>query len=125
MVVVFIIGLLVAIVAPQLMSHPNRAMVKTAKMQIKSFDQAVRTFRLDNGRYPTSAEGLAALRPPPPADLPRYDPEGYIDGLPVDPWGRPYDYRSDGRNFEIVSFGGDGVPGGEGYDADLSSQRLY
>lgn len=81
-------------------------------------------FHLDNSRYPTTAEGLAALIPPPPADLPRYEPGGYLeDGVPLDPWDHPYLYASEGRSFEIISLGRDGAPGGEGYDADLSSRR--
>jgi general secretion pathway protein G len=108
-----------------MMSPADRGRVGAARAQIKALDTAVRTFRLDNGRYPTSGEGLAILKPPPPADLPRYDPEGYMETLPaLDPWDHAYEYRSDGRSFEIVSYGRDGVEGGESYDADISSRNL-
>ncbi|MDX2169554.1 MAG: type II secretion system major pseudopilin GspG [Deltaproteobacteria bacterium] len=126
MVVVFILALLVALVAPNLMGNLPKAEVAAAKTQIKSLSAAVHTFRLDNGRYPTTAEGLRALIPPPPANLPRYDPDGYIEdveAVPEDPWHNPYAYVSDGRRFEIISYGRDGQPGGDGEDADLSSRR--
>jgi general secretion pathway protein G len=125
-VVVFILGLLAALVIPNVIDKIPDAEVATAKVQIKSLSSAVRTFRLDNGRYPTSAEGLSALIPPPPANLPRYDPDGYMEEehVPEDPWHNPYAYVSDGRRFEIISYGRDGQPGGEGEDADLSSRRL-
>lgn len=124
MVVVFILGLLAALVTQQIMSAGDRGMVGAAKTQIKSFEAAVRTFRLDNGRYPSAGEGLAVLIPPPPADLPNFDPEGYMEHVPLDPWRHPYQYRTDGRGFEIVSLGRDGVEGGDGYDADVSSRAL-
>lgn len=123
MVVVFILGLLVALVTPQIMSQGDKAKVKAAKTQIHSLDQSVQLFKLENGRYPSDAEGLEALIPPPPADLPNYDPNGYVEKgrIPLDPWGNPYTYSSDGRNFTIVSLGADGRRGGNGYDADLSN----
>jgi general secretion pathway protein G len=126
-VVVFIISLLAALVVPNIMKHIPDAEITAARTQIKSLSVAVRTFRLDNGRYPTTAEGLRALIPPPPADLPRYDPDGYLDEVelvPEDPWHNPYAYVSDGRRFEIISYGRDGQPGGDGDDADLSSRKL-
>ena len=122
-VVVFILGLLVALVAPQIMNRAEWAKVHTAKTQIKHLEQAVKVFKLDNGRLPTSAEGLQALVPPPPADLPNYDRDGYLDAAtPEDPWRRPYVYLTDGRRFSIMSYGADGVSGGDGYDADISNQ---
>jgi len=126
MVVVFIIALLVALVVPNLIGNVPKAEIIAARTQIRALDGAVRSFRLDNGRYPTTAEGLAALIPPPPADLPRYDVDGYVETerLPEDPWHRPFVYVSDGRKFEILSYGADGQPGGDGENADLSSRRL-
>jgi len=123
MVVVFILGLLVALVAPQITSQGDKAKVKAAMTQIHSLDQSVELFKLENGRYPSSAEGLQALVPPPPADLPNFDPNGYVEKerIPLDPWRHPYTYASDGQKFTIVSFGADGRPGGEGFDADLSN----
>ena len=124
MVVILILGLLASLVTYKLITAGDRGYVGAAKTQIKSLEAAVRTFRIDNGRYPSTSEGLAVLIPPPPAELPRYDPEGYMDRIPVDPWSHPYVYRSDGHDFEIVSYGRDGVEGGDGYDADLSNRTL-
>lgn len=124
MVVVLILGLLAALVTQKIMTAGDRGMVGAAKTQIKTLEAAVQTFRLDNGRYPSASEGLAVLKPPPPTDLPRYDPEGYMDRIPVDPWNNPYAYRSNGREFEIVCFGRDGAEGGDGYDADISNRTL-
>ena len=126
MVVVFVLALLVALVAPNLIDRVGTAEVATARVQIKNLGSALRTFRLDNGRYPTTAEGLAALIPPPPADLPRYDPDGYMEDeqLPEDPWHRPFAYVSDGRRFEIISYGRDGQPGGEGEDSDIDNVTM-
>lgn len=121
-VVVFILGLLAALVAPQILSRAEWARVQAAKTQIEQLEQAIKVFKLDNGRLPTGAEGLLALVPPPPADLPNYDPDGYLDGgTPKDPWKRPFVYETDGRRFTIVSYGSDGTPGGEGYDADIDN----
>jgi len=124
MVVVAIIGLLVAFVAPQVFSGKDGAAYKLAEAQIRTLEHSVERFNLDNGRYPTNAEGLAALVPPPPANLPHYDPRGYEKFVPHDPWDHPYVYSSDGRDFRIVSFGRDGVPGGDAYDADLDSATI-
>lgn len=123
MVVVFILGLLVALVTPRIGDQGTKAKVQMAKTQLHSLDQSVEMFKLENGRYPTSAEGLHALVPPPPADLPNYDPNGYVEKerIPVDPWNNAFLYSTDGRKFTIVSLGADGRPGGEGYDADLSN----
>src|SRR5262245_4877373 len=104
------------------MSRIPWAMVRTAKTEIKSLEMAVRTFNIDNGRLPTAAEGLSVLVPPPPAQLPNYDSEGYMERVPNDPWGHPYVYTTNGRSLEIVSYGQDGEPGGDGYDADLSNR---
>jgi len=122
MVVVFILGLLVALVAPQLMNQGEKAKVTAAKTQIKSFQQAVRMFKLDNGRLPSASEGLSVLIPPPPTDLKNYDPDGYMEEIPEDPWHHQYLYSTDGHKFEIVSYGRDGEPGGDGLDADLSTR---
>jgi general secretion pathway protein G len=122
MVVVCIIGVLVALIAPQMMSRRDIAQVIAAKTEIKSLQQAIRTFKLDNGRLPTSAEGLSVLVPPPPTDLKNYDPDGYMEQIPTDPWEHPYVYTTDGRHFEITCYGRDGAPGGEGYDADLNAR---
>jgi general secretion pathway protein G len=123
-IVVLIIGLLTALVVPTMINRYDDSLVQTAKTQIKSFDTALKTFRLDTGRYPSTAEGLGVLIPPPPTGVRRYDPEGYIEDVPLDPWDNPYEYSSDGKSFQIVSYGRDGETGGEGIDADLSNRRL-
>lgn len=121
-IVVFILGMLAALVGPQLMGRAEWAKWQQARTQIEHLEQAVKVFKLDNGRLPTDAEGLQALVPPPPAHLPNYDPDGYLDGnTPKDPWKRPFVYETDGRRFTIVSYGADGTPGGEGYDADIDN----
>lgn len=125
MVVVMILGLLAALAAPKFLSFGDRAKQEAARTQVKALADAVQLFKLDNGRLPTSGEGLTALMPPPPGDLPRYNPDGYMEELPQrDPWGHPYTYATDGRRFVVVSYGADGSPGGAGYDEDIDSRPL-
>lgn len=124
LVVVAILGMLVAFVAPQVFGGAEKAKYKMASAQVAALEQAIERFSLDNGRYPTASEGLAALVPPPPADLPNYDPKGYEKFVPSDPWDNPYVYLTDGRAFRVVSYGRDGRPGGEGYNADIDSALL-
>jgi len=125
MVVVMILGLLAAIAAPKVLGAGDRAKQETARAQVRALSDAVQLFKVDNGRYPTSGEGLGALVPPAPGDLPRYNPDGYMEGVPHrDPWGNPFVYSTDGRRFTVVSFGADGSPGGEGFDADIDSRAL-
>jgi general secretion pathway protein G len=122
MVVMLILGLLVALVGPQLIGQGEGAKVQAAKTQIKSIEEAVTLFKLQVGRFPSTAEGLEALMPPGPSDARgRFEPEGYLKRIPLDPWQHPYVYRSDGRSLVVVSYGADGQPGGEGRDADLHS----
>ena len=121
MVVVFIIALLAALVAPQVLTQGDKAKVSAARTQIKSFEDAAEMFKLDNGRYPLSGEGLALLVPPPPQALPGYNPGGYMKRIPLDPWGHPYVYESDGHHVRIESFGADGAPGGSEFAADIEN----
>ena len=125
MVVVFILGLLVALVGPNVVGQGEVARHRTAKVQVANYAEAVRLFHLDNGRYPDNTEGLSALVPPPPADLPYYNPDGYVRKSPTtDPWHRPYIYQRSGRSFAVISYGADGRPGGDGYDADIDSRNI-
>jgi general secretion pathway protein G len=125
MVVVMILGLLAAIAAPKYLGFGDKAKQEAARAEVRALSDAVQLFKVDNGRLPTSGEGLAALVPPPPGDLPRYNPDGYMEGVPQrDPWGNPYVYSTDGRRFAVVSFGADGSPGGDGFDADIDSSVL-
>jgi len=121
-VVVIIIGLLAGLVVPQYMKQEERATAKTAKAQIELFGTALDTFRLDVGRYPTSQEGLAVLMQK-PAGVDRWDGPYLKKDLPADPWGKPYVYTSPGDHgpYDIISYGADGVPGGDGNNRDITS----
>ena len=123
MVVVFILGLLVTLVAPRIIGRTDEARVTKAKADIKAIEEALNMFKLDNGFYPSSAEGLAALVQGTPRAK-RYNPDGYLSKIPIDPWGNEYLYQSDGRDVVVISLGADGVEGGEGYNADIDSRAL-
>lgn len=123
MVVVFILGLLVTLVAPKIIGRTDQARVTKTKADIRAIEEALHMFKLDNGFYPTSAEGLAALVQAPPRAK-RFNPEGYLAKVPVDPWGNEYIYVSDGRNLVIASLGADGMEGGEGYATDIDNRNL-
>ncbi|WP_110710418.1 type II secretion system major pseudopilin GspG [Salinicola sp. CR57] len=128
MVVIFIIGLLVAIVAPNVLSNQDDAMQQKARADISTLEQALDMYRLDNYRYPTTEQGLAALiTPPQVAPLAEnYREDGYIRRLPEDPWGHPYHYASPGQHgrVDLYSLGADNQPGGEGIDADIGNWML-
>lgn len=120
LVVVVIIGLLAAYVGPRYFSQLGKSEVTVALAQIDALEKALDTFRLDVGRYPTTEEGLNALMQRPTSAL-RWNGPYLKKAVPADPWGRPFSYRAPGTNgeFEIVSYGRDGQPGGNGDDADL------
>ena len=127
MVVLFIIGLLAVVVAVNVIPQGDKAMRVKAQADIATLGQQLEMYRLDNMAYPSAAEGLAALRNPPASlALPQnYRSGGYIKDLPNDPWGRPYQYQTPGRNgsaFDIFSLGADGKPGGDGNDADIYAE---
>jgi general secretion pathway protein G len=121
-VVVIIIGLLAGLVLPQFIRQEEKAKLRTTKAQIELFGTALDTFRLDVGRYPTTDEGLQALRQK-PGGLERWDGPYLRKELPLDPWSKPYAYRSPGEHgpFDIVSYGADGTPGGDGDNRDITS----
>jgi len=121
-VVVVIIGLLAGLVLPQFIRQEEKAKLKTARAQIELLATALDTFRLDVGRYPTSQEGLQALRQK-PGGLDRWDGPYLKKDLPLDPWGKPYNYKSPGDHgpYDITSYGADGVPGGDGDNRDIAS----
>ncbi|HBA85849.1 MAG TPA: type II secretion system protein GspG [Verrucomicrobia bacterium] len=128
LVVVMIIAILAGIVSINVLSKPAEARVSAARMQIKQLQTALQMYRTEQGRLPTQLQGLEALVKLPSTDpMPaRYPEEGYLESrtLPKDPWGSEYIYLIPGRNgevFEIVSYGSDSEPGGEGDAADLSS----
>jgi general secretion pathway protein G len=123
MVVMVIIGLLMALVGPRFIRQEEKAKLKAARAQIELLGTSLDTFRLDVGRYPTSQEGLAALRQR-PFGLDRWDGPYLKKEVPKDPWDRPYQYRSPGeggRPYDLLSFGADGGPGGEGDGRDITS----
>ena len=123
MVVMMIIGLLMALVGPRFIRQEEKAKVKAARAQIELLGTALDTFRLDVGRYPTSQEGLAALRQR-PFGVDRWDGPYLKKDVPKDPWERPYYYRSPGdagRPYDLMSYGADGGPGGEGDNRDITS----
>jgi general secretion pathway protein G len=123
LVVILIIGLLTGIVAPRFLSQIGRSETTTAKAQINAFDKALEAFRIDMGRYPTDAEGLAALVAVPGGDTRWRGP--YLKGeIPNDPWGSAYVYHtpgSTGKDFDLMSLGRDRALGGSGDDADITN----
>jgi general secretion pathway protein G len=125
MVVVVIVGLLAAIVVPNVVSRAEEARRTAARTQIESIASALDMYRLHNGIYPTTQQGLEALvRKPASAPIPRrYPSEPYMKSIPDDPWGYPYIYRCPGEKgaFDILSAGPDGEEGGEGKNADISN----
>ncbi|MCB4361328.1 type II secretion system major pseudopilin GspG [Quatrionicoccus australiensis] len=128
MVVIVILGILAALVVPKVMSRPDEARIVAARQDIASLVQALKLYRLDNQRYPSSEQGLAALvskpqLPPVPAG---WKNGGYVERLPRDPWGQPYLYLNPGLHGEIdvFSYGADDQAGGEGNDADIGNWAL-
>jgi general secretion pathway protein G len=125
MVVVVILGVLAALIVPKVMSRPDEARVVAAKQDIATLSQALKLYRLDNKVYPTAEQGLSALagKPVLPPVPDGWKAGGYVERLPADPWGRPYQYLNPGIHGEIdvFSYGADGVAGGEGTDADIGS----
>lgn len=125
MVVIVILGILGALVVPRLMGRPDEARAVAARQDINTLAQALKLYRLDNARYPTSEQGLSALvsKPSSGPQPKNWKPGGYVERLPVDPWGNPYQYAAPGTHGEIDiwSVGADGEPGGEGGDADVGN----
>jgi general secretion pathway protein G len=122
LVVMVIIGLLVGIVGPKYFSQLDQSKIKTARAQIDAFGKALDHYRLDNGRYPTTEEGLEALRTKPQSASRWRGP--YLDkALPVDPWDKTYQYKSPGERgeYDLYSFGSDGQPGGNDNAADIGN----
>jgi len=122
LVVMVIIGLLASIVAPQYFAQIGKSNAKVARAQIESFGQALDQYRLDLGRYPTSEQGLIALRTAPANEVKWRGPYLKRD-IPSDPWGNPYQYRSPGQHgeYDLLSMGSDAQPGGEGEATDVTS----
>ena len=128
LVVIVIMGILAALVVPKLMSRPDEARTVAARHDIMALMQALKMYRLDNSRYPSTEQGLQALvsKPSGSPQPNNWKVGGYIERLPRDPWGAPYQFLSPGAHGEIdvFSFGADGIAGGEGIDADIGSWQL-
>ena len=123
LVVMVIIGMLAAIVAPRYFSQVGKSRVKATRAQIDSLDKALEQFRLDTGRLPTTEEGLAALNTAPPG-MTNWEGPYLKKAVPPDPWGHPYVYAQPGshdNDFDLESYGRDGQPGGSGEDADIGN----
>lgn len=130
MVVIVILGILALYVAPKIMGRPDEAKQVKARMDIVSLETALKLYRLDNGFYPSTEQGLAALvQVPQSGQIPKKWKEGgYLEKgqVPKDPWGNAFIYLSPGNHgdFDIISFGADGVAGGEGKDRDISNWEI-
>jgi general secretion pathway protein G len=125
-VVLALIALIAAIVVPNVIGRPDQARVTVAQSDLKSISAALKMYRLDNGSYPSTQQGLAALSVKPTGEpaANNWNAEGYLESAPKDPWGNPYIYRSpaeSGAGFDLSTLGKDGKPGGEGTDADIKS----
>lgn len=122
-VVLAIIALVAVMIVPNVIGRPDQARVTVANTDLRTISAALKVYRLDNGDYPTTEQGLAALatKPTAPPEPVNWHGEGYLPDVPTDPWGRPFVYKSPGDlgAFDLMSYGKDGKPGGEGLDADL------
>ncbi len=128
LVVVVILGILASIIVPKIMKRPEEARRTKAIIDIKAIETALNLYRLDNGGYPSTEQGLEALVTKPTIGvIPKnWKEEGYLDKVPKDPWGNPFVYLSPGlhKEFDLESYGADGVDGGEGKDADIENWNL-
>lgn len=125
MVVMVIIGILAALIVPKIMGRPDEARTVAAKQDMSSIMQALKLYKLDNQRYPSTEQGLQALvTKPTTTPLPNnWKAGGYLERMPIDPWGNAYVYLNPGVHGEldIMSYGADGAAGGEGNDADIGN----
>ena len=124
LIVMVILGLLAALVGPRMFGKVGKSKQKAAKAQIALFETALDTYRLDTSKYPTTDQGLQALRVK-PSGVERWDGPYLPKEVPLDPWGHAYQYRSPGEHgdFDIVSLGADGSEGGQGEDEDVVSWK--
>ena len=126
MIVIIILGLLSALVLPNLIGKAESAKRKLVCIQMKQIEEALKSFKFDNGIYPTTEEGLEALiKNPDPERYTNYAPTGYLESktLPRDPWKHPYIYINDDNGIDIISLGADGKEGGEGDAKDITLQE--
>ena len=125
MIVVIILGILASFILPRIMDRPDAARIVKAKQDIRTLVSALDLYKLDNFKHPTTDQGLEALTKK-PADAKNWKAGGYIDRLPNDPWGKPYQYLSPGTQgaIDVFTLGADGQVGGEGGDADIGNWNL-
>jgi general secretion pathway protein G len=127
MVVVVILGILAALVAPTVISRIDDAQINRARMDVRAIESAMHLYRLDNFKYPTTDQGIESLvtRQADPS-IRNWRTGGYLDKPPKDPWGAPYQYLYPGQNaeFDIFTLGADEQPGGEGIDADIGNWSI-
>lgn len=124
MVVVVILGILAALVAPNVISRIDDAQINRARVDIQAIESALHLYRLDNFKYPTTDQGINALvNKPADPSIRNWRAGGYLDKIPSDPWGIEYQYLYPGQNaeFDIFTLGADGQPGGEGINADIGN----
>ena len=121
LVVVVILGILGAVVVPQILGRPDTARIQAAQTDLRTLSGALDVYRLDNFQYPSSEQGLEALVEKPSGfpEPKNYNPDGYVKKLPTDPWGSLYIYERNGNNFSLFSLVADGQEGGEGLNADI------
>lgn len=126
MVVVVILGILAALIAPNVIGRIDEARVTAARNDIRTIESALQLYRMDNFRYPSTEEGIDALVNKPDDPDIKWPEGGYIQRLPQDPWNRPYLYLQPGNNgeYDIYTFGRDGEQGGEGPDGDIGNWSL-
>ncbi|HXF93688.1 MAG TPA: type II secretion system major pseudopilin GspG [Nitrospiraceae bacterium] len=128
MVVVAILAILAALVVPRIMGRTDEAKRTAAKVQIRNIEGALQLYKLDNGVYPSTEQGLKALVEKPTVGVipKKWKPGGYLQKIPEDPWGNPYKYLSPSPHgeYEIISLGTDGEVGGEGVNADITNWNL-
>jgi general secretion pathway protein G len=128
MVVVIIIGLLAAVIVPEVIHRVDDARIAKAKQDIQALETALTMFRLDNSKYPTTEQGLQALvQQPTDPSIRHWRPGGYLQHVSKDPWGNDYQYTSPGqhnKDYDLYSLGADGQPGGEGNDADIGNWNM-
>ena len=130
MVVVLILGILAAIITPRIIGRTDDARVTEAKVQIRNLETALKLYKLDTGTYPTTEQGFDALIEKPATGVipKKWREGGYLEvkKIPSDPWGNPYIYISPGLHgdYDIVSYGADGVRGGEGFDKDIENWNI-
>jgi general secretion pathway protein G len=128
MVVVVILGILAGLIVPRIMGRPEEARRTKGQIQLKSIIAALKLYKLDTGTYPTTEQSLDSLVTKPTVGIipQNWNEGGYLDKVPADPWGNPYVYLMPGTHgdFDLISYGADGVEGGEGKDADIESWNL-